>query len=409
MKIAILVADSNGGYPVPAVNGGAVPTLIEHLVKENNKKQLVDMTIISLYDPEAEKKAIQYPHIHFIWIKSPRIIKVADSLIYLAVKLIFKNKKNISFISIGTLLYYIATLSKMLKKCNYDKLIIENNIPMAWIIKLSKYKGDYYYHLHNVPRINARCKDIFTNTRRILCVSNYVSRRIQSTYSPIGPINSENIRTFYNCVDTSLFRKIEDRCILDNERKKFKIKEDDKVVVFVGRLSEEKGIDKLLEAVAKLKTKNIKVLIVGCYIYNRNAIGEYQYRLYKLANTLQDKICFTGYIAQKELPLIYNIANIAVLPSMWEEPAGLTMVEAMACGTAVITTESGGIPEYVANNAVVLKRDCNLVKNIAASIDQIMNESENKIIERSKSGIKRVQKLFSTDTYLERFVEELYQ
>ena len=47
MNILILTADSNGGYPVPASKGGAVSTLIEHLVNGNNSKQLCKMTIVS--------------------------------------------------------------------------------------------------------------------------------------------------------------------------------------------------------------------------------------------------------------------------------------------------------------------------------------------------------------------------
>ena len=57
MKILILTADSNGGYAVPAVKGGAVSTLIEHLVRCNNEENLCDMEIVSLYDEDADKKA----------------------------------------------------------------------------------------------------------------------------------------------------------------------------------------------------------------------------------------------------------------------------------------------------------------------------------------------------------------
>ena len=46
MKIAIFIADSNGGYPVPAVKGGAVSTLVEHLVEKNNERQLAEMTVV---------------------------------------------------------------------------------------------------------------------------------------------------------------------------------------------------------------------------------------------------------------------------------------------------------------------------------------------------------------------------
>ena len=53
MNILILTADSNGGYPVPASKGGAVSTLIEHLVNGNNSKQLCKMTIVSYFEQRA--------------------------------------------------------------------------------------------------------------------------------------------------------------------------------------------------------------------------------------------------------------------------------------------------------------------------------------------------------------------
>ena len=57
MKVFILVADSNGSYPIPAVRGGAVSTLVEHFVRDNNKRQLIELTVVSFYDSNAEKKA----------------------------------------------------------------------------------------------------------------------------------------------------------------------------------------------------------------------------------------------------------------------------------------------------------------------------------------------------------------
>ena len=64
------------------------------------------------------------------------------------------------------------------------------------------------------------------------------------------------------------------------------------------------------------------------------------------------------------MPSIYQLGNIAVLPSMWEEPAGMTMVEAVVSGLPLITTNSGGIPEYISDDvAVLLDRDENLVDN----------------------------------------------
>lgn len=67
----------------------------------------------------------------------------------------------------------------------------------------------------------------------------------------------------------------------------------------------------------------------------------------RLAESMKDRILFTGYINNEELPYMYNLANVAVLLSIWDEPAGLTMIEALSCGIPFISTYSGGIPEYI--------------------------------------------------------------
>jgi len=91
-----------------------------------------------------------------------------------------------------------------------------------------------------------------------------------------------------------------------------------------------------------------------------------------LGTGIKDRIIFTGYIDYNDMPSIYQLGNIAVLPSMWEEPAGMTMVEAVVSGLPLITTNSGGIPEYISDDvAVLLDRDENLVDNIRDTIVKI--------------------------------------
>ena len=397
MKVVFFTADSNGGYPVPAVRGGAVSTLIEHLVAENNNKRLLDMTIVSLYDKEAETKSKEYPNVHFIWIHVPIIIRLLDKFFFFIVLHFFKKRKAISYRTIFSLLFYIAKSSFLLKKSRYDKVILENNIPLAWIIRLSKYQGEAWYHLHNIPRTTAKCKSVFEKCK-YLCVSEFVARELQTC--PIGPINVDNIRVLYNCVDTSLFSR---KNSVQEIREKYGIAEDEHLILFVGRLSEEKGIDKLLESIPLLQTDKIKVLIVGSLLSNTNVVDSYQKRIAELSKALNNKVSYTGYINQMELPHIYSAADVAVLPSVWDEPAGLTMVEAMACGTPVITTQSGGIPEYVADCGFVLPIDETLPKNIAEKIDLLLaDRSLCSII--SEKAVLRVAMNFSSKIYLENLI-----
>jgi len=404
-KILILQADSNGCYPIPAVKGGAVSTLVEHLVEGNNKQQLADLTIMSYYNKKAAKKAAaSYPNIHFIWVKRPIAIRISDWVILHAVKLLMPKKKLISFISIASLLWYIWKASRILKKNKFDKIVLQNNMPLAWAIKLSKYDGEYFYHLHNTPRTNVRCQEVFDNCTAYLCVSQSVGDDICSPSNPIGPVPREKIRILFNCIETDLFKKqtIDEKAL----RERLGIGLNDHIIAYVGRLSPEKGVDKLIKSLEYVKTKNVKVFIVGAMVYVGNVKDQYQQELVDLTKQYKDQVSFTGYIPQSELPKIYNIADLSVLPSMWDEPAGLTMIESMACGTPVITTNSGGIPEYVGDCAVVLDRNDDLTKNIAINIDRLLND---KVLydDYSQCGIKRIRDNFSSEDYINRFCEAI--
>ena len=94
MKIAIFIADSNGGYPVPAVKGGAVSTLVEHLVEKNNERQLAEMTVVSYYDKEAVEKAKKYPNIIFKWIRARWVLKHCLALISMKFSSEIKKTNN---------------------------------------------------------------------------------------------------------------------------------------------------------------------------------------------------------------------------------------------------------------------------------------------------------------------------
>lgn len=404
MKIGIITADSNGCFPVPASKGGAVSTLIESLVQENSKKGLVKMTIFSYYDEVAYKNSKKYSNVKFIWIKVPKYIKVLDELFY---KISKNTTKSISYKSIFSLLYYIRNVTKFLKKNQFDKLILENNIPIAWIIKLSHYSGQYYYHLHNVPRINAKCKKVFDKCAGYLCVSKYVATQIESKNNAIGPIDLKKIKITYNAIDTDLFKPYSEshkKKIRQKIKDKYSISSNDKIILFTGRLSKEKGLDVLLDALKKINVKDYKLLIVGSIMHGANEKNEYVNLVKHKAQEISPHVLFTGYVAHNKLANYYNAADIAVLPSIWEEPAGLTMIEALSCGTKVITTNSGGIPEYVKPYADILNSGKNLKNELCYAIEKSLNSDDSVDKYTAYSYIKNN---FSTHTYLERFVKQL--
>ena len=94
MKVLILTADSNGGYPVPASKGSAVSTLMEQLAEGNNAQRLCDMEIMSFYDEKAFEMAKQYPHITFLWVKPTAFHRLLDKCAFNFIRLLKKNESH---------------------------------------------------------------------------------------------------------------------------------------------------------------------------------------------------------------------------------------------------------------------------------------------------------------------------
>lgn len=397
-KLLIFIADSNGCYPVPASRGGAVSTLVELLVAGNDIKKLVDMTVVSYYDEKAFELSKKYNNVKFVWIKVPKFIKILDKRLFWSVST-FTHIKATSFKSLFSLLYYSLKSSFIIRKNRYATVVLEHNIPMIWMIRWSRFGGKYFHHLHNLPRTNAKCMKGLGKCSGFLCISQYMANDIMSENCPIGPVEKSRIKLLFNCIDTTLFKPIPNN-LLSFRKEYFGISDNSKVIIFAGRITWEKGVDKILEALDYIND-NVELLIVGAFMLDENK-DSYYLKTKQLSEKHKKRIHFTGYVDHDKLPDLYNLADIAVLPSMWEEPAGLTMLEAMACGTPVITTRSGGIPEYVGDAAVVLQRDDNLPNEIARNVELLL--SDNRMYDSySKRGIERIKCMFSSEDYIDKF------
>ncbi len=112
-------------------------------------------------------------------------------------------------------------------------------------------------------------------------------------------------------------------------------------LLFVGRIVPEKGAHKAIELAKKTKHK---LIIIG---------PTYPDQLYyfesKIKPHLNDQIKYLGFMDHKQLVKYFQGAKAFLMPISWEEPFGLTMIEAMACGTPVIATRKGSVPEIVAH------------------------------------------------------------
>ena len=188
-------------------------------------------------------------------------------------------------------------------------------------------------------------------------------------------------------------------------RKEIGLDEKDFVIVYSGRLTPEKGILPLIQSIKRIKKAEIKLLIMGASAYGQDQHPTpFIQQLQKESNPIKDNIIFTGYINYEHIPAYLKMADIAIVPSMWEEPFGLTVVEALAAGLPLIATNSGGIPEICNGVATIINRD-NIVSNITNAILDLYEHPEKRRA-MSEAALKR-SKLFSKERYAREFFEAL--
>ena len=146
------------------------------------------------------------------------------------------------------------------------------------------------------------------------------------------------------------------------------------------------------------------MIIGGTFFGNTTSEDNFVSSLKDKAKCLADRIVFTGFVQYENIPDYLHLADIAVLPSMWEEPFGLTIVEALAAGLPLITTRSGGIPEICEGVATIVDKE-NVVNNLASAILDLYTKPD-KRRQMAGASLERA-KLFDKESYSENFFAAL--
>ncbi|MFT2007750.1 glycosyltransferase family 4 protein [Pontibacter sp. 13R65] len=130
-------------------------------------------------------------------------------------------------------------------------------------------------------------------------------------------------------------------------------------IVFAGRLVKEKGVLELINAVIPLLKRDIKVklFIVGSHDFGSYIETDYIRAIKEAASPYQGNVVFTGFLGHKELSALYSKATLFVCPSLWEEPFGMVIAEAMAKGLPVMGSDRGGIPEVMGGAGILINPD----------------------------------------------------
>lgn len=388
MRLAVLTC---GMLPIPAVRGGAVENLIDFYLEYNDRKKIHHITVYSPWDIKLKEKNCIYSDVnHYCYIDVTSLKVRIERRLY---KYLHKNEYYNYFIE-----YYFEKVYSDLKNKKYDYILLENSPGLAYKLSERGYKN-ILLHLHNdLLNSHSRChEEIARNIVKVITVSNYIKKSVSTVYP------CKNIYTVYNGIDTMLFYQ-KDKSIV--HRQDLGFSENDYIMVFSGRINKDKGISELIDAMLEIQEiPNIKLLVLGSTFFdNSKQEDEFFKNLRKKSEIIKRNIIFTGFIPYEKVPSYLQLADIAVLPSMWDEPFGLTIVEAMASGLPLITTRSGGIPEICEGVATIVDRE-NIVEHLTDAILDLYHHPD-KRKQMASASLERA-KLFDKETYAKNFFAAL--
>jgi D-inositol-3-phosphate glycosyltransferase len=146
---------------------------------------------------------------------------------------------------------------------------------------------------------------------------------------------------------------------------------DEKILLFVGRIDPLKGIEQLLKTMPLVKSSdNLRLIVVGGDENSRAELGE----LKKLAAELniQKSVTFQGMVKQEQLPYYYSAADICVVPSYYES-FGLVALESLACGTPVVAADVGDLKNIIRQGEAGYVVADNSPERLAASIRSLLS------------------------------------
>jgi glycosyltransferase involved in cell wall biosynthesis len=175
-------------------------------------------------------------------------------------------------------------------------------------------------------------------------------------------------------------------------------------VVFAGRLVKDKGSEVLLKAFAMVvhQMPEARLLLVGD--------GPERKALIQKINDLQivDNVFMPGLLSRPEMEKLFSTAWVQAVPSLWPEPFGTVVIEAMMRGTAVVVSASGGLPELVQNNETGLVVPPNDPEILAASLLLILRNRD--WAERMGTRAREIAlQKYNENIYVDGFLEKYQQ
>lgn len=229
-------------------------------------------------------------------------------------------------------------------------------------------------------------------SKRVIVTSNSMKREVEEHFH----LPQDKIDVIPNAIDTSKYEVRVDR---EAVRRRYGIAPDDKIVLFVGRLVPQKGVEYLIKATSKIVSNhpNARIVIVG-----DGWLKEYLWSLAE-SSGYRHKILFLGFLSDSELIELTLSSDALVVPSVYE-PFGIVALEGMAAGVPVVASNVGGLAEIIEHDRTGVLVYAGDPDSIAWGVSRILSDPTyaHWLVENAK---RKIRDTYSWDAVARRTVE----
>ena len=372
MKILMLTWE----YP-PRVVGGiskVVYDLSHKMVKEGN-----EVTVVTYKDGDNVKyyendKGVEVYRVDNYMIRPNNfidwIMQLNFNMITKANEIINKNGK---FDVIHAHDWLVAYSAKSIKE--------SYNIPLISTIHATESGRNSGIHDETQRYINDSEWMLTYESSEVIVNSNYMKNEVQRLFG----LPYDKINVIPNGVNLQLFSNVN----VDYDFRRQYAMDNEKIILYVGRLVYEKGIQNLIAAMPKIfdRYHDSKLIICG----RGGMIDELREQVKYLG--IDNKVYFAGYCDSKKMQKMYKCADVAVFPSTYE-PFGIVAIESMLSGTPTIVSDVGGLNEIVEHSVTGMKSYAGNANSIADSVLALLFDPK-LCANISQNAIKKVKENYN--------------
>lgn len=334
--------------PVPNIRGGAIQTYIDGVASLLSKHHRI--TILGRSDPSLPNDE----HVNGI-----RYVRVE---------------------SYGLLEAYATGVIEFLRHTpeHYDLIQIFNRpllvLPVRAVAPSSRIILSMHNDMFNPFKIEANeGNQVIEQTERIITISNYIGTAICDYY----PQAAGKIKPIYSGVDLHRFAPWMESEQARMDRESLRAEHNlsnKKVILFVGRLTRNKGPHVLVRAMSQINHPDAVLVVVGGAWFSDNSVSDYIAYVRALAIRSPLPVITTGYVQAQDIHRWFCAGDVFVCTSIWQEPLARVHYEAMAAGLPFLTTARGGNPEIVKNNNGILINNPEDPSEYAQTLNSLLSD-----------------------------------